>query len=52
MTAAPPNRCPLPQNLALVGIVFAQQAFVFDPPANGLGLTTTNSGHGLITNVR
>lgn len=42
----------IPHNLALTGTVFAQQAFVFDPAANALGLTVTNAGHGLVTNER
>jgi hypothetical protein len=43
---------PIPQNPSLSGIVLAQQAFVLDPTVNALGLTITNSGHGLITNQR
>lgn len=38
----------IPNNPTLVGVSFANQAWVFDPPANGLGVTTSNGGRGSI----
>lgn len=43
---------PIPQVPALSGVVIAQQAFVFDPTVNALGLTLSNAGHGVLTNLR
>jgi hypothetical protein len=38
----------IPNNQGLVGLQFYNQAFVVDPPANTVGITTTNAAEGLI----
>ena len=39
---------PIPNNAALVGGVFYNQAIVVDPPANSFGLTWSNAGAGTV----
>lgn len=41
-------RMVLPQDPALTGTLFYQQALVLDPGANALGLTVSNVGRGLV----
>lgn len=38
----------IPNNQGLVGVNFANQAWVMDPPANALGVTVSNGGTGTI----
>lgn len=40
----------IPNNIHALGLRFYNQAFVLDPPANALGVVTTNGGVGLIGN--
>ncbi|MCA8975602.1 MAG: PQQ-binding-like beta-propeller repeat protein, partial [Planctomycetes bacterium] len=39
----------LPYSPGLVGMAFYQQAFVYDPAANVLGLVTSNAGRGIMS---
>src|SRR5262249_56250528 len=38
----------IPNNQGLVGLLFYNQAFVFDAPANTAGITATNAAEALI----
>lgn len=42
----------LPLVPALAGVELAQQAFGLDLAANGLGLTTSNAGYGVLSTIR
>ena len=48
-TAAVPY--PVPNDAALLGSAFYNQFVVSDPPANPLGLVTSNGGRGVVGNL-